>query len=162
MQRPTVWLQVNIFEGDIRCPLCHMLMDRLGRHAVSCKAIGNTFQRHSAVQGGQRWVASRAPGSERPADVLLHTPRSLARLFERVALDFVVVSPFTVARASAASTHDVRLQAWLQAWGSSRLFRRCREGGRDTSPGKLDQGSVKKEPDNVGRKATEIGLNQLL
>ena len=148
-------LQVDIFEGDARCPLCHMPMDRLGRHAMSCKAGGDTVQRHNAVRnlvfkaavrGGLRPVLEAPgllgpPGSERPADELLHAPPSLAqgsaRLFERVALDFAVVSPFTVARASEASNR-VQLHAASTYAGAKRAKNsteaRCQAAGLGFEP----------------------------
>ena len=121
---------VDLFKGCEHCPFCRSVMDPRGHHCGACMAGGDVVLRHNELRNTVHAEASKAgmhPELEsqgllanlgwvdmvgrRPADTLLVSPTGLAvtsrRRFPKVALDFAVVSPFSVSALPSATEQQL-------------------------------------------------------
>ena len=113
--------------GGRHCPFCRCVMDGYGHHCAACMAGGDKVLQHNQLRNTVHLEAAKGRtypelekrgllrdlgwpdlAGRRPADTLLISPGALRttsrRRFPRIALDFAVVSPYTVAYIQQAAT----------------------------------------------------------
>ena len=151
-------LGVDVYEGDGACSFCGAVSDRKGVHARSCTCGGDTDQRHNAQRDATYAFCRRgnlrarlevegllaepgAPDGRRPADVLVcaelgpptAAERDGARPARRHAIDFKVVNPLGISRASreggGARPEPLEAARAYAAVAKDRLAGRCEEAG---------------------------------
>ena len=65
-------LGVDVCEGDVPCNYCGIVMDRLGRHCLSCMSGGDHTVQHNEVRNVVQSICGRArlnPEREAPGQI---------------------------------------------------------------------------------------------